>query len=68
MDFKRKRKNKRVVKNIGDFIIKKYKGECVFYKVQDVKSLEKYKLLVYFTNGEREIYDIKPLFDKNRSF
>ena len=40
----------------------------MFYKVQDVKSLEKYKLLVYFTNGERKIYDVKPLFYKIEVF
>lgn len=36
----------------------------MFYKVQDVKPLEKYKLLVTFQNGEIKNYDVKPLFDK----
>ncbi len=36
----------------------------MFYKVQDVKPLEKYKLLVTFTNGEIKNYDVKPLFEK----
>ena len=36
----------------------------MFYKIQDVKPLEKYKLLVTFTNREIKIYDIEPLFDK----
>ena len=36
----------------------------MFYKIQDVKPLEKYKLLVTFTNGEIKNYDVKPLFEK----
>ena len=36
----------------------------MFYKVKDVKPLEKYKLLVTFQNGETKNYDVKPLFDK----
>lgn len=36
----------------------------MFYKVKDVKPLEKYNLLVTFTNGEIKNYDVKPLFDK----
>ena len=36
----------------------------MFDKVQDVKPLEKYKLLVTFTNGEIKNYDVKPLFEK----
>lgn len=39
-------------------------GVYMFYKVQDVKPLEKYKLLVTFQNGEIKNYDVKPLFDK----
>ena len=35
----------------------------MFYKVQDVKPLSEYKLLVVFRNGERKIYDVKPLFE-----
>ena len=40
----------------------------MFYKVQDVKPLEKYKLLVTFQNGEIIEYDVKPLFDKWQVF
>ena len=40
----------------------------MFYKVQDVKPLEKYKLLVTFQNGEIKKYDVKPLFDKWQAF
>lgn len=40
----------------------------MFYKVQDVKPLEKYKLLVTFQNGEIKEYDVKPLFDKWQAF
>lgn len=40
----------------------------MFYKVQDVKPLEKYKLLVTFQNGEIKEYDVKPLFDKWQVF
>ena len=40
----------------------------MFYKVQDVKPLEKYKLLVTFQNGETKNYDVKPLFDKWQAF
>ena len=40
----------------------------MFYKVQDVKPLEKYKLLVTFQNGEIKKYDVKPLFDKWQVF
>lgn len=40
----------------------------MFCKVKDVKPLEKYKLLVIFTNGEIKTYDVKPLFDKWESF
>lgn len=40
----------------------------MFYRVQAVKPLEKYKLLVTFTNGEIKIYDIEPLFDKWQAF
>lgn len=36
----------------------------MFYRVQAVKPLEKYKLLVTFQNGETKNYDVKPLFDK----
>ena len=36
----------------------------MFYRVQAVKPLEKYKLLVTFTNGEIKNYDVKPLFEK----
>ena len=36
----------------------------MFYKIKDVKPLEKYKLLVTFQNGEIKEYDVKPLFDK----
>ena len=44
------------------------KGVYMFYKVQDVKPLEKYKLLVTFQNGEIKEYDVKPLFDKWQVF
>ena len=44
------------------------KGVYMFYKVQDVKPLEKYKLLVTFQNGEIKEYDVKPLFDKWQAF
>ena len=40
----------------------------MFYNVQDVKPLEKYKLLVTFQNGEIKEYDVKPLFDKWQVF
>ena len=40
----------------------------MFYKVQDVNPLEKYKLLVTFQNGEIKKYDVKPLFDKWQAF
>ena len=36
----------------------------MFYKVKDVRPLEKYKLLVTFVNGEVKEYDVNPLFDK----
>ena len=40
----------------------------MFYRVQAVKPLEKYKLLVTFQNGETKNYDVKPLFDKWQAF
>ena len=40
----------------------------LFHKVSEVKPLPDYRLHVYFVNGEKCIYDIKPLFDKWHSF
>lgn len=36
----------------------------MFYKVQSVKSLPEYGLLVIFESGEKRQYNVKPLFDK----
>lgn len=36
----------------------------MFYKVQSIKPLDNYNLLVTFTNGEIKNYDVKPLFNK----
>lgn len=44
------------------------KGVDMFYKVKEVKPLEKYKLLVTFVNGEVKEYDVNPLFEKWESF
>lgn len=40
----------------------------MFFKVQDVKVLDDYEILVSFTNGEKRRYDVEPLFDKWESF
>ena len=40
----------------------------MFYKVQTVKPLPEYNLLVNFTTGEQKLYDVKPLFDKWEPF
>ena len=40
----------------------------MFYKVKDVKPLDKYILLVTFENSINKYYDLKPLFDKWQSF
>ena len=36
----------------------------MFNKVKDVKPMNDYTLDVYFINGERRLYDVKPLFEK----
>ena len=40
----------------------------MFYKVQAVKPLPEYELLVMFVNGEKKKYNVKPLFDKWQPF
>lgn len=40
----------------------------MFYKVNEVKPLPDYALLVVFANGERKIYDVQPLFNKWEAF
>lgn len=40
----------------------------MFYKVQTVKPLSDYRLLVEFQNGECKNYDVQPLFTKWVSF
>jgi hypothetical protein len=40
----------------------------MFYKVQNVKPLPEYRLLVEFANGEKKQYNVKPLFDKWEPF
>ncbi|MDR3242344.1 MAG: DUF2442 domain-containing protein [Clostridiales Family XIII bacterium] len=40
----------------------------MFYKVQTVRPLPNFNLLVDFQNGERKQYPIQPLFDKWESF
>jgi hypothetical protein len=36
----------------------------MFYKVQSVKPLPEYRLLVTFVSGEKRQYNVRPLFDK----
>ena len=40
----------------------------MFNKVQDVKPLPDCRLSVSFLNGEKRVYDVKPLFAKWDSF
>jgi hypothetical protein len=40
----------------------------MFYKIQSVKPLPQYRLLIQFVNGENKKYDIKPLLDKWEAF
>lgn len=40
----------------------------MFYKVKEVQPLAEYDLLVSFDNGEKKLYNIKPLFDKWEAF
>lgn len=40
----------------------------MFYKVQKVKPLPKYGLLVSFENGEKKKYNVKPLLKKWEPF
>ncbi len=40
----------------------------MFYKVQSVKPLPEYGLLVIFESGEKRQYNVKPLFDKWEPF
>jgi hypothetical protein len=40
----------------------------MFCKVQSVKPLQDYGLLVIFVSGEKKIYNVKPLFDKWQPF
>lgn len=40
----------------------------MFYKVQDVKPLDNFILLVTFENGVQKHYDVKPLFEKWNTF
>ena len=36
----------------------------MFHKINIVKALDNYKLLVFFSEGVTKIYDVKPLFEK----
>ncbi|TYO94805.1 DUF2442 domain-containing protein [Desulfallas thermosapovorans] len=36
----------------------------MYLSVVDVKSLENYKLLLTFENGEKKLFDVKPYLDK----
>ena len=40
----------------------------MFYKIKDVKPTDNLCLLVDFENGEKKIYDVKPLLNKWSSF
>ncbi|MDR0220974.1 MAG: DUF2442 domain-containing protein [Lachnospiraceae bacterium] len=40
----------------------------MFKKVQAVKPLPEYNLLVQFQNGEQKRYNVRPLFDKWEPF
>lgn len=40
----------------------------MFYRVQSVKPLPEYRLLVTFVGGEEKQYNVKPLFDKWQPF
>ena len=40
----------------------------MFYKVQEVKPLSDYGLLVIFESGEKKKYNVRPLFDKWDAF
>ena len=40
----------------------------MFFKVTAVRAAEDYTLIVDFANGERKIYDVKPLFDEFAAF
>lgn len=40
----------------------------MFYKVQSVKPLPEYRLLVMFVSGEKKQYNVKPLLDKWQPF
>ena len=37
-------------------------------RVNDVKPLENYKLLLTFTNGEKKVFDVKPLINEKKRF
>ena len=43
-------------------------GDKMFYKIERVKPLPNYVLLVKFENNTEKIYDVKPLFDKWEEF
>ncbi|MGI6739734.1 MAG: DUF2442 domain-containing protein [Christensenellales bacterium] len=40
----------------------------MFYKINDVKPLPDYGLLVMFENGEKKKYNVQPLFSKWEAF
>jgi hypothetical protein len=40
----------------------------MFHKVQSVKPLPEFELLLTFKNGEIKRYNVKPLFDKWKPF
>jgi hypothetical protein len=42
--------------------------KIMFHKIKDVEILPEYMLSIYFENGEKKYYDVKPLFDKWEMF